>query len=94
MSWIIGDNCNKFFELKSKSGVYQVAHTTPKTSLGIITLTVVEMQRLPDIEKTDSQEKNSCLKCTIYNGTRKVCLYFKTDTDKLNIIVYRYRKNI
>ena len=31
---------------------------------------------------------------TIYNGRRKVYLNFLTDTDKLNIVVYRYRNNL
>ena len=52
------------------------------------------MQQLPDIEKTDSKEEISCLKWTIYNGRRKVCVNFQTDTDKLNIVVYRYRNNL
>ena len=39
------------------------------------------MQQLPDIEKTDSEEEISCLKWTIYNGRRKVCVNFQTDTD-------------
>ena len=43
------------------------------------------MQQVPDIEKTDSMEEKSCLKWTIYNGRRKVCVNFQTDTDKLNI---------
>ena len=30
-------------------------------------------------------------KWTIYNGRRKVCINFQTDTDKVNIVVYRYR---
>ena len=51
------------------------------------------MQQLPDIEKTDSKKEISCLKWTLYNGKRKVCLNFQTDTDKLNIAVYRYRNN-
>ena len=52
------------------------------------------MQQLPDIEKTDSKAEISCLKGTIYNGRRKVCVNFQTDTDKLNIAVYRYRNNL
>ena len=31
---------------------------------------------------------------TIYNARRKVCVNFQTDTDKLNIVVYRYRNNL
>ena len=65
----------------------QKTYTSPKN----LTLTVVEMQQLPDIEKTDSKEEKACLKWTIYNGRRKVCLNFQTDTDKLNIVVYRSR---
>ena len=52
------------------------------------------MQQLPDIEKTDSKEEISCLKWTICNDRRKVCVNFQTDTDKLNNVVYRYRNNL
>ena len=52
------------------------------------------MQQLPEIEKTDSMEKVSCLKWTKYFGRRKVCVNFQTNIDKLNIVVYRYRNNL
>ena len=94
MNWNIGDTRNLFLKLKSKLGLYHVLLTTPKTSPEKLTLTVVEIQQLPDIEKTDSKEEISCLKWTIFNGRRKVCVNFQTDTDKLNIVVYRYRKNL
>ena len=58
-----------------------------------ITLTLAETQQIPDIEKVDSKDEFSCLKWTIYNGRRKVCINFQTDTDKVNIVVYRYRNN-
>ena len=93
MSWNIGDNRKFFLKLKSKLGLYHVILTTPKTSPEKLTLTVVEMQQLPDIEKADSRKK-SCLKCTISNGRRKVCVNFQTDTDILNIVVFGYRKNL
>ena len=83
-----------FLKLKSKLGPHLVVLSTPKTSPRKLALTVVEMQQLPDIEKTDSKEERSCLKWTLYNSTRKVCVNFQTDTDKLNIVVYRYRKNL
>ena len=53
------ENRNLFLKLKSKLGLYHVVLTTPKTSPGKPTLTVVEMQQLPDSEKTDS--KKMCL---------------------------------
>ena len=93
MSWNIGENTNLFLKLKSKLGLYHVVLTTPKTSPEKITLTLVEMQQLPEIEEVDSKNEISCLKWTIYNGRRKVCISFKTDLDKLNIVVYRYRNN-
>ena len=93
MSWNIGENRNLFLKLKSKLGLYHVVLTTPKTSYEKITLTLVEMQQLPEIEKVDSKNEISCLKWTIYNGRRKVCISFQTDMDKLNIVVYRYRNN-
>ena len=43
-----------------------------------------------EIEKADSKDEFSCLKWTIYNGMRKVCINFQTDTDEVNIVVYRY----
>ena len=52
------------------------------------------MQQLPDIEKTDSKKEISFLKWTKYKGRRKVCVNFQTDTEKLNIVVYRYRNNL
>ena len=58
-----------------------------------ITLTLVETQQLPDIEKSDSKDEMFCLKWTIYNGRRKICINFQTDTDKVNIVVYRYRNS-
>ena len=63
----------------------------PKVSPGTITLTLVETQQLPDIEKVDSKDEYSCLKWTIYNGRRKVCINLQTDADKVNIVVNRYR---
>ena len=88
----IGDNRNLFLKLKSKLRLYHV-ELKSKDSLEKITLTLLETQPLPDIEKTDSKDEISCLKWTIYNGRRKVCVKIQTDTDKVNIVVYRYRNN-
>ena len=71
MSWNMGDNRNLVLKLKSKLGPYHVVPTTPKTSPEKLTLTVVEMQQLPEIEKTDSKEEITCLKWTNYNGRKK-----------------------
>ena len=94
MSWNIGDNRNLFLKLKSKLGLYHVVLTTPRTSPEKLTLTVVEMQNLPDIEKTSSRVAVFCLKAKIYNGRRKVCVNFQTDTDQLTVVVYRYRNSL
>ena len=71
-----------------------MALTTPKTSTVKLTLTIVEMQQLPNLEKNYSKEEVPYLKWTIYNGRRKICVNFQTDTDKLNFVVYRYRNNL
>ena len=62
MSWNIGDNRNIFLKLKSKLGLYHIGLTTPITSPEKRTLTVLEMQQLSNIEKTDSKEELSRLK--------------------------------
>ena len=89
MSWNIGDNRNLFLKPKTKMGLYFV-ELRSKDSLEKITLTLVETQQLADIEKADSKHEISCLKWTIYNGKRKVCINFQTDTDKVKTFVYRY----
>ena len=94
MSWNIGDDRNLFLKLKSKLGLYYVVLTTPKTSPEKPTLTVVEMQQLPDNDETISKEEKSCPKWKIYKGRRKKCLNFQTDTDKLNIVVYPCRNSL
>ena len=91
MSWNIGENRNLFLKLKEKLGLYHVVLTTRKKSPEKIILTLVEMQQLLEIEKVDSKNEISCLKRTIYNGSRKVFIGFKTD--KLNIVCSRYRNN-
>ena len=70
--WNIGENRNLCPKLKSKLGLFHVVLTTPKTSPEKITLTLVETKQLPEIEKVDSKNENSCLKWTIYNGRREV----------------------
>ena len=73
-------------------GLYHV-ELRSKDSPEKITLTLVETQQLPDIEKADSKGEISCLKRTFHNGRRKVCNKFQTDTDKANIVLYRYRNS-
>ena len=94
MSWNIGVSRKLFLKLKSKLGLYHVVLTTPKTSPEKLTVTVIEMPLPPYIKKTDSKQEILCLKRTIYKGKRKVCLNFRTDTDKLHIVVYRYRSSL
>ena len=90
ISWNIGDNRNLFLKLKTKLGLYHV-ELKSKDPPEKITLTLVETQQLPDIVKADSEDEIFCLKWTIYKGRRKVCINFQTDSDKVNIVVYRYR---
>ena len=92
MSWNIGDNRNLFLKLKTKLGLYHI-ELRNKESPEKITLTLIEPQQVPDIEEDDSKDEFSCLKWTIFNGRRKVCINFQTHTDKVNIVVYRYRNN-
>ena len=86
MSRNIGDNRNLFLKLKTKLGLYHV-ELKSKDSPEKITLTLVETQQLPDIKKSDSRDEISCLKWSIYDGRRKVCINFQTDTVKVKIVV-------
>ena len=63
MSWNIGDKRNLFLKLKTKLGLYLFElRSKPKDSPEKITLTLVETEQLPDIEKSDSKDEISCLK--------------------------------
>ena len=94
MSWNIGDKWNLFLKLKTWLGLYHV-ELRSKDSPEKNTLTLVETQQLPDIEKIDSKHEIFCLKWTIYNGRRKICINVQTDADadNVNIVEYRYRNN-
>ena len=75
-------------------GLYHLElRSEPKDYPEKITLTLVETQQFPDIEKFDSKDEIFCLKWTIYDGRRKIGINFQTDAEKLNIVVYRYRNN-
>ena len=65
ISWNSGDNRNLFLKLKSKLGLSHVVLTILKKTPKNFLLTPVEMQQLPDIETTDSNEEISRPKWTI-----------------------------
>ena len=48
MNWNIGENRKFFLKVKSKQGFHHVVLTTSKTSPEKLTLTVVELQKMPD----------------------------------------------
>ena len=60
MSWNVGDNRNLILKLKTKLGLYHVELRKPKDSPEKITLTLLETQQLPDIEKVDSKDEIPC----------------------------------
>ena len=94
LSWKYGDARNFVLTPKSKFGLYQNLLTTPKTFSENFKLNLVELRQLPDIGKFDSVGEVFCSNWTNYNGKRKVCVNFKTDTDKLTSHIYRYRNNL
>ena len=89
MSWNNGANRNFFLQLKSKLGFLHVVLTTSKTSPEKPTLFAVEIQQSPDNGKTDSKEEITCLHWKNLNGRTKARVSFKTDSDKLNFVLYR-----
>ena len=46
---------------------------------------------MPKSEKIVFKIEVSCLKWTVYNGRRKVFVNYSTDSDNLNLVIYRYR---
>ena len=94
MSWIIGDNRNVFLNLITKLGLYHVLSTSSEQTHKKVSLTIVEMQQLPEVRKFDSENELSCLRWLIFNGNIKVCVFCKTNTDYVGITVYRYRYNM
>ena len=56
MSWNFGDNKNLFPKLKTEVGLYHVELRKPKDFPEKSTLTLIETQQLPDMEKSDSKD--------------------------------------
>ena len=94
MGWLLWDNRNFLFKLKTEMGLCHAVLINPKNSSEKITLNLVEIKQLPDIEETYSKEVFFCRKMTTHNGRRNVCINYQTDTDKLNTVVYHYGNNI
>ena len=92
MSWNIGENRNLCLSLRTKLGLHHVMLSSSKSPKKF-NLTVVEMQQLPEVKKSAPEKEISCLKWVIYNGRRKISLSFQTDTDLIEVTVYRYRNN-
>ena len=86
-SWNLEGNRNLFLNPSSEFGLHQVAMKTPETAPVKPTLTVGELHLLAHIETTDPNEEIFFSNWTINFGRRKVRVYFKTETDKLNIVV-------
>ena len=93
MSWNIGDNRNVFLKLRRKLGLYHVLLASSEQTPKKVSLTIVEMQQLPEVRKFDSENEISCLRWIIFNG-RKKFVFCKTDTDYVGIMEYRYRNNM
>ena len=79
MSWNIGDNRYFFLKLKSKMRLYHVGLTKPRKSAEKITLTLIEIEQLPDIESTDSKNEIFCLKRQCTTGGER---YVKTTRER------------
>ena len=90
MIWKNEDNRILFFKSKTNLGLHHVAVTTPKTSRENHAPSVVELQQVPDSKKSVPKEESSFLKVTYSNGRREVIINFKTDTDIINVVMYRY----
>ena len=88
MSWNIGDNRKVFLKMRTKLGLHHVQLTSSEQTPKNVSLTIVEMQQLPEVGKFDSENEISCLRWIIFNGRRKVCVFCKTDTDSVGITVY------
>ena len=94
MSWNNGDSRNLSLRLKPKLDIYHVVLSTTQNSPHKITGTIVEVQLLPKTEGIDCEIDFSRLKWTAYNCRLKVCVNYKTDSDKFNIVRYRFRNSI
>ena len=94
MSWNIEDNRIVFLKLRTKLGLSHVLLTSSEQTPKKVSLTVVEMQQLPEVGQFDSEKEISCPRSIIFNGRRKICVFCNTDTDYARNTVYRYRNNM
>ena len=92
MDWITGDTKQPFLKLKQKVRIHHVAWTISENSCEELTRTVIEMQRLRDIEEAGPENQN-LLRMDKSNGLRKLRVDFETNTDKLKIDLHCYQNN-
>ena len=88
-------NTNHFSELYSELGHYYVVLKTSKTYRENLTIIVVEMQKIKEIDKTDSKKNEIlCRNGTIFKGRKNVWVNFGSDRNSLNIVMCRYKNNL
>ena len=58
MSWNIGDNRNVFLKLRTKLALYHVLLASSEQTPKKVSLTIVEMQQIPEAAKFDSEKKS------------------------------------
>ena len=85
MSWNTGVKRNVHLKLTSNLGIYDMNQRLRKHLPENIRLVIVEMLHLPGTQRFDLKDKTSGLKRTI-RFARKVCVHFKTETNKLKIV--------
>ena len=98
MNWNIQDIRNPFLKLQSYIGLHYVVLTISKTSHEKLTVKNHtnygwHAATYKALKRIDSKEELYGLNWTIYNGRRKECVIFKTDTENHNIVWYCYWNN-
>ena len=78
---------NLFLKSKLGLGVDHFLAATPETFPKKITLTFVEMLKLPGIENTDHKGQFLSEVDNFYKGKKKYCANFNAGTDKINSVL-------
>ena len=90
MSWIIGFSKNLFLKLHNKFGIFNIVLEEKSQQ---ISLTIIESQNLPNLQKLDVDSQISNFEWILHNSRRKIHIGYRSDTIKIELVEYRRNEN-
>ena len=90
MSWNFGFSRNLLLKLHNNLGFF---HIVLEEKSQKISLTIIESQKLPNLQNLDVDSQISLFEWTLHNGRRKIHIGYRSDTKKIDLVEYHKNGN-